>query len=81
MARFLVTAMPFTGHVAPLCAVAAELVARGHDVRFYTGAAFRSKVGGDRRDLRGLAALRRTSTRTIFRPLSRASSARRASAS
>ena len=44
MARFLVTAMPFTGHVAPLSAVAAALVARGHDVRFYTGSAFRAKV-------------------------------------
>lgn len=44
MARYLVTAMPFTGHVGPLSAVAAALVARGHDVRFYTGAAFRSKV-------------------------------------
>ena len=44
MARFLVTAMPFTGHVAPLCAVAEALVNRGHDVRFYTGAAFRAKV-------------------------------------
>jgi len=46
MARFLVTAMPFTGHVAPLCAVAEALAARGHDVRFYTGSAFQSKVEG-----------------------------------
>src|SRR4051794_11136849 len=44
MARFLVTAMPFTGHIAPLSAVAAELVTRGHDVRFYSGSAFRSKA-------------------------------------
>jgi MGT family glycosyltransferase len=44
MARFLVTAMPFTGHVTPVGAVAAELVARGHDVRFYSGSAFRSKA-------------------------------------
>ena len=44
MGRYLVTAMPFTGHVAPLCAVAAALVARGHEVRFYTGGAFRSKA-------------------------------------
>src|SRR3954454_5892647 len=44
MARFMVTAMPFTGHVAPLCAVAGELVGRGHDVRFYTGSAFRDRV-------------------------------------
>lgn len=44
MGRFLLTAMPFTGHVAPLCAVAGELVARGHDVRFYTGERFRARV-------------------------------------
>jgi len=44
MARFLVTAMPFAGHVAPLSAVAAELVARGHAVRFYSGAAFEARA-------------------------------------
>lgn len=44
MGRFLLTAMPFTGHVAPLIAVARELVQRGHDVRFYTGSRFRSRV-------------------------------------
>jgi MGT family glycosyltransferase len=44
MARFLLTAMPFTGHVAPMCAVAQALVTRGHDVRFYTGSAFRRRV-------------------------------------
>lgn len=44
MTRFLVTAMPFTGHVTPLRAVAQQLVARGHDVRFYTGGAFREGV-------------------------------------
>lgn len=44
MARILVSAMPFTGHVAPMRAVARALVARGHDVRFYTGSAFREEV-------------------------------------
>lgn len=44
MARFLLTAMPFTGHVAPLAAVAGWLVQRGHDVRFYTGSRFRARV-------------------------------------
>jgi MGT family glycosyltransferase len=29
--------MPFAGHVAPMRAIAAELVRRGHDVRAYTG--------------------------------------------
>jgi len=44
MGRFLLTAMPYTGHVAPLTAVARQLVARGHDVRFYTGSRFRARV-------------------------------------
>ncbi|MGB4778464.1 MAG: hypothetical protein WBP48_08895, partial [Microbacterium sp.] len=44
MARFFVTAMPFTGHVVPVLAVAVALVARGHDVRVYTGGAFRGRV-------------------------------------
>lgn len=44
MARFLLSAMPFTGHVTPLRAVAHALVERGHDVRFYTGSAFRAGV-------------------------------------
>ncbi len=44
MARILVAAMPFTGHVAPMLAVAEALVARGHGVRFYTGSAFRDRV-------------------------------------
>jgi MGT family glycosyltransferase len=41
MSRVLVAVMPFTGHVAPFRAVVRELVGRGHDVRVYTGAAFR----------------------------------------
>lgn len=44
MARFMLTAMPFSGHVAPVVAIAAALVARGHEVRFYTGSAFRAQV-------------------------------------
>ena len=44
MARFMVTAMPFSGHVAPVLAAAEALVARGHDARFHTGAAFRERV-------------------------------------
>jgi MGT family glycosyltransferase len=35
--RALVAAMPFAGHVLPMAAVAAELVARGHEVVAYTG--------------------------------------------
>ncbi|UNK69582.1 nucleotide disphospho-sugar-binding domain-containing protein [Microbacterium sp. H1-D42] len=44
MSRFLLTAMPFTGHVGPMAAVARELVRRGHEVRFYTGSRFRDRV-------------------------------------
>ncbi|MEQ6896426.1 nucleotide disphospho-sugar-binding domain-containing protein [Microbacterium sp. KR10-403] len=44
MARILVAAMSFTGHVAPVLTVAHELVAAGHDVRVYTGSAFAARV-------------------------------------
>jgi UDP:flavonoid glycosyltransferase YjiC (YdhE family) len=44
MGRFLLTAMPFTGHVTPLTTVARQLVDRGHEVRFYTGTRFRDLV-------------------------------------
>lgn len=37
MARFLLTATPFAGHVVPMLALAGTLVGRGHQVRFYTG--------------------------------------------
>ncbi|KAA6434888.1 glycosyltransferase family 1 protein [Agrococcus sediminis] len=37
MAHLLVTAMPFAGHVRPMTAVAAALLARGHRVTAYTG--------------------------------------------
>ena len=36
--------MPFTGHVNPIGALATELVDRGHDVRVYSGEAFRAAV-------------------------------------
>ncbi|HEX5859229.1 MAG TPA: hypothetical protein VFY91_14085, partial [Microbacterium sp.] len=44
MAKIMIMAMPFTGHVSPMLVVAAEAIARGHDVRFYTGSAFRDRV-------------------------------------
>lgn len=44
MGRFLLTAMPFTGHVAPMTSVARVLVERGHTVRIYTGTRFRDRV-------------------------------------
>lgn len=44
MARILVATMPGVGHATPLLPVAAELVRRGHEVRFYTGRTYRAKV-------------------------------------
>lgn len=44
MSRFLLSAMPFTGHITPICAVAAALIARRHDVRVYSGETFRGPV-------------------------------------
>ncbi|MGW7385562.1 glycosyltransferase [Streptomyces sp. NPDC054794] len=44
MAKIIVTATPFEGHVTPLVAIAADLTARGHEVLFYTGARFEERV-------------------------------------
>src|SRR5215813_10680294 len=38
MARFLFSAWPLAGHVAPVLSVARAVRARGHEVAFYTGA-------------------------------------------
>lgn len=43
MARILVAALPFAGHVGPLAAVAGELVRRGHRVVAYSGAKYRDR--------------------------------------
>ncbi|WP_194819794.1 glycosyltransferase [Nocardia sp. XZ_19_385] len=44
MARYLIAATPIPGHVTPMLAIAADLVRRGHQVRFLTGAAFAEVV-------------------------------------
>nr|AHE14663.1 RebG-like putative n-glycosyl transferase [uncultured bacterium] len=44
MARLLIATAPGDGHVNPLLPVARELVARGHEVRWYTGRHFRDRV-------------------------------------
>lgn len=44
MSRILFATSPLSGHVRPGLPVAAELVARGHEVVWYTGAAFRDVV-------------------------------------
>ena len=44
MARFLIGTIPAVGHVNPALPVACSLVKRGHEVWWYTGKAFQSKV-------------------------------------
>jgi UDP:flavonoid glycosyltransferase YjiC (YdhE family) len=44
MSRFLITTMPATGHVMPMLPLARELSARGHELHWYTGAAYRDRV-------------------------------------
>jgi UDP:flavonoid glycosyltransferase YjiC (YdhE family) len=44
MARFLIGTVPTTGDSAPGFPIARELVARGHEVWWYTGQRFQSKV-------------------------------------
>jgi UDP:flavonoid glycosyltransferase YjiC (YdhE family) len=44
VARFLICTKPAPGHVNPALPVARELVGRGHEVRWYTGTAFRKRV-------------------------------------
>jgi MGT family glycosyltransferase len=44
MSCFLFTTMPATGHVVPKLPLARELSARGHEVHWYTGAAYREEV-------------------------------------
>jgi UDP:flavonoid glycosyltransferase YjiC (YdhE family) len=44
MTRFLVATVPVIGHVGPAVPIVRKLVERGHDVRWYTGSAFRSMV-------------------------------------
>ncbi|MEU5566923.1 glycosyltransferase [Micromonospora musae] len=44
MAKVIVGATPFQGHVNPVLTVAADLVRRGHEVVVYTGARFEERV-------------------------------------
>ena len=44
MARYLFAPMPFTGHVNPGLPIARELVARGHDVRWYSTPRFKRAI-------------------------------------
>lgn len=44
MSRFLLASTPFAGHVYPMAGLGRALVARGHEVVFYTGAKYRTVV-------------------------------------
>ncbi|KRE22936.1 glycosyltransferase [Agromyces sp. Soil535] len=58
MSTHLLCASPIQGHVAPLIAIARDLVGRGHDVTVLTGSRFRDAVvatGADHRALGGIA--------------------------
>ena len=58
MSNFLLCANPIHGHVAPIIAIARDLVDRGHRVTVLTGSRFRDAVlatGADHRALGGLA--------------------------
>lgn len=46
MARFLIGTTPWVGHINPALPIAQKLVERGHEVWWYTGIAFQSKVEG-----------------------------------
>lgn len=44
MSHFLFATLPLAGHTFPALPIAAELVRRGHSVRWYTGAAFADRI-------------------------------------
>ena len=44
MARFLMGTVPYVGHINQACPIARKLVQRGHEVWWYTGKGFQSKV-------------------------------------
>jgi MGT family glycosyltransferase len=46
MTRVIIATTPVYGHVAPLRAIAADLVGRGHHVTFLTGSAFKTFIEG-----------------------------------
>jgi UDP:flavonoid glycosyltransferase YjiC (YdhE family) len=58
MSTYLLCASPIQGHVAPVLAVARDLVGRGHSVTVLTGSRFRDAVvasGAAHRSLGGIA--------------------------
>src|SRR6266550_353340 len=47
MAKFLFTVWPFPGHVHPNVAIARDLVERGHEAAFYTGASVKASLAAE----------------------------------
>ena len=44
MSRILISCLPAAGHLRPALPIVTDLVAQGHEVLFYTGAAYRDQV-------------------------------------
>lgn len=44
MARFLIGTMPLVGHVNPAFPIARKLIEKGHEVQWYTGQMFQTKI-------------------------------------
>jgi UDP:flavonoid glycosyltransferase YjiC (YdhE family) len=44
MSRILVATVPVIGHIAPLLPLARGLIARGHEVRWYSGRKYVSRI-------------------------------------
>jgi UDP:flavonoid glycosyltransferase YjiC (YdhE family) len=44
MARILIATVPVIGHIAPFFPLVRNLIARGHDVRWYTGEKYRARI-------------------------------------
>ncbi|WP_293911945.1 glycosyltransferase [Deinococcus sp.] len=44
MSRILIASQPIAGHIYPLLPIVRELVARGHELRWYTGRRYRQEV-------------------------------------
>jgi MGT family glycosyltransferase len=55
MARILIATVPFAGHINPFIPIARALRARGHELRWYTGAKYRERVAAAASEVIGYA--------------------------
>lgn len=65
MARFLISAWPYSGHLHPCLALAGRLRRRGHEIAFYSGATASALVAGEGYQFFGFAALARYLARLV----------------